>query len=396
MTEKIIVAGAGPVGLVLALSLAQAGIPVLVLEAGAALVQSPRAVVYHPPSVAVLDRLGLLPALREAGVLKHNYQWRTVEGEILAAIDSSVLRPGDTDYPYNLHLGQHRLAEIVLAALLRLDGVEVRWNHRVTAVAQDSAGVDVTASTPEGDVVLRAPWLVGADGAGSGVRQALGLPFEGITWPEWFVATDIRFDFERHGFTEANFVLDPVHWAVIPKISHDGLWRFTYGEPPDVPRDALRARAEAKMRALLPGGATPDMEAFAPYRVHTRCTDRFRVGRVLLAGDAAHIVNPVGGLGLTGGILDAAALGTALIARWHDAAGGERALDHYAAERRRIFTEIVAPTADENKRRLMEADPARRQQDNDRLRRMQDDPEIARQALLATQRLVGTRLPAGV
>ncbi len=385
--DGVVIAGAGPVGLVTALALAQDGIPVLVLEAGAAIVPSPRAVVYHPPTVEALDRLGVLPAMVAAGLLKHDYQWRTVDGEILAAIDSSVLQPGDTAYPFNLHLGQHRLAAIVLEALLRLDHAQVRWNSRVTAITQDDASVQVTVTGPDGDTVLRAPWLVGGDGAGSGVRQALGLSFDGVTEPEWFVATDIRFDFQAHGFAQASFILDPVHWAVIPKISQDGLWRFTYGEPGDLPRESLRDRAAAKMRAMLPGGAEVPLEAFAPYRVHSRCADSFRVGRVLLAGDAAHIVNPIGGLGLTGGILDAVALGAALASRWHDRTrDGE--LDRYATERKRIFTDVVAPTAAENKRRLMEADPARRKEDRDRLRLLGQDAGLARQALLATKRLV--------
>ena len=387
--DGIVVAGAGPVGLITALILARAGIPVLVVDAARDILQLPRAIVYHPPSVAVLDRLGLLDEMMAAGLIKHDYQWRTPAGEILAAIDSSVLQPDDTPYPYNLHLGQHRLAAIVLQALLREPSAELRWEHRVIAVAQDDDAVDITLETPDGRLDCRAPFLVGADGASSGVRGALGLDFTGTTWPEWFVASDIRFPLTDHGFADASFVLDPVHWAVIPKISHDQLWRLTYGEPPEVPREQLRNRFAAKMRALLPGGAAVEPEAFSPYRVHTRCIDRFRIGRVVLAGDAAHAVNPIGGLGLTGGILDADALGGALVAAWRDRRH-DAALDHYAAERRRIFCEVVAPTADENKRRLMETDPEQRRVDRARLRHLQDDPGAARQMLLATRRLVGT------
>jgi len=392
MTERVVVAGAGPVGLIVALVLARADIPVLVLEAASAIAQAPRAIVYHPPTVEVLDRLDLLPAMAEAGLLKHTYQWRSADGEIIAGIDSSALHADDTKYPFNLHLGQHRLAEIALAALLRHDAAEVRFGHRVTGVAQTADAVRIAVRGPNGDDEIRAPWLIGADGASSGVRQALGFSFEGTTWPEWFVATDIRFDFESHGFAEANFILDPVDWAIVPKIDRSGLWRFTYGEPPDVARETLRARAPAKFRALLPGGAVVEPDAFAPYRVHTRCAPSFRANRVLLAGDAAHVVNPVGGLGLTGGILDAAALGDAMIARWRSAAN-DGALDHYARERRRIFVDVIAPTANENKRRLMETEPVKREQDRARLRALAADPAAARAMLLSTQRLVGTPGP---
>jgi 2-polyprenyl-6-methoxyphenol hydroxylase-like FAD-dependent oxidoreductase len=126
----------------------------------------------------------------------------------------------------------------------------------------------------------------------------------------------------------------------------------------------------------------------SPYRVHDRCTERFRVGRVLLAGDAAHLINPIGGLGLTGGLLDAVPLGDALIA----VIEGRRrddVLDAWAHERRRIFLEVTAPTAKENRRRVSERDPEKRRLDAARLQRLTDDPVAAREALLGVFKLVG-------
>jgi 4-nitrocatechol/4-nitrophenol 4-monooxygenase len=386
--DGVVVAGAGPVGLVAALKLARAGIRVVVVDAEPDIIEAPRAVVYHSPTVEALDRLGLLEDLRAVGVVKHDYMWRTMEGRVLCRLDMSVLRPGDTDHPYNLHLGQSALARIVLRYLLRVPGVEVRWRHAVAAVAQDGGGVTITLDAPGGPEELRASWLVGADGARSGVRRALGLAFEGVTWPEWFVATDLRYDFEAHGWCRATFVVDPDHWAVVPKIDQTGLWRMTYREHPGLPEAEVRRLQPDRYARLLPGRDPVPPVAVSPYRVHNRCVERFRIGRVLLAGDAAHVVNPIGGLGLTGGLLDAVALGDALAAVLRGT-HGEEALDRYAAERRRVFQEVVSPAAAENLRRLGERDPARRASDLARFRRLMEDREFARETLLFACKLVG-------
>lgn len=389
--DGVIVAGAGPVGLLTALKLAQANVPVLVLDAAEAIIRSPRAVVYHPPTVAALDAAGVLTEMIAVGVVKKDYHWRTVDGRILCRLDMSVLRPEDTPYPYNLHLGQHDVAAVILRHLLRRHGAAVRWGHRVTGVVPADAGVTVTVDAGGEEKQFSARWLVGADGASSAVRQSLGLAFDGITWPEWFVATNVTFDFEAYGYAKTNFILDPVHWAVIPIINDRKLWRVTYGEPGSVPREQLRERVAAKYAALFPDGTGVEPVEFSPYRVHDRCAERFRVGRVLLAGDAAHVNNPIGGLGLTGGLLDAAALGEALAAVLQGSAP-EAILDHYAAERRRVFLEVVSPAARENKRRLMESDPKRRRADQERLRRLGEDPDFAREVLLFTQNMVGARV----
>lgn len=389
--DGVAISGAGPVGLVSALCLAQNGIPVTLFDSSPEINPSPRAIVYHSPTVQALDSLGLFDDLKAVGVLKKDYQWRSLDGCILGTVDMAVLKPEDTDYPFNLHLGQHKLAEIVMKHLLRIPGASVHWNHRVRAVEPGDDGVTITLDTASGPRTVTADWLIGADGASSGVRQALDLAFDGITWPDWFVATNIVYDFEKHGYAKANFVIHPDHWAIIPKINNDGLWRLTYGEPGSVPREALRERLEAKLAQLLPGGEKVLPEAFSPYRVHNRCTENFRIGRVLLAGDAAHVTNPVGGLGLTGGILDAVALGNALTAVIHGEAGPER-LDHYAEDRRRIFLDIVSPVTADNKRRLAESNPDKKHEDLARFERLTRDPAFARDMLLFTFKLVGSPL----
>lgn len=260
--EGVLIAGAGPVGLLTALRLARAGIPIAIIEAEPAIIASPRAIVYHPPTIKLLDELGVFEDAKAIGIVKHDYQFRERDTGAITRMNSALL-VGHTDYPFNLHLGQHELAEIILKHLSRLPGIEVRWNSRVQAVTQESGRVTVTVEAGSGTYDVSTPWLLAADGARSGVRRVLGLEFAGHTWPDRFMATNIYYDFEAHGFAQANFIIDPVNWAIIPKINAAGLWRVTYGKSADIPEDEALRRVPDRIRTLLPG---PELLSSSPLR----------------------------------------------------------------------------------------------------------------------------------
>jgi len=386
--DGVLVSGAGPVGLVTALRLARAGIKVVVVDSEPAIRDEPRAAVYHSPVVERFARLGVLEDLQQIGVLKQAYHYWNIEHRLLGHFSFDVLRPEDTTYPFNLHLGQPALAAVILRHLLRVPGVEVRWNTKLTAVSQDADSVTATVETRDGPEQIRGRWLIGADGGHSGTRRALNLKLEGVTHPEWFVATNVMFDFTKHGYGQSNVVLDPEHWAIIPVIDKAGLWRCTYREEGTLTEAEARALVPQRYSLFAPGLADVTPAAVNPYRVHDRCAETFRVGRVLLAGDAAHLVNPIGGLGLTGGLLDAFPLSDALVAVIEGRAP-DSALDAWATERRRVFLEVTAPTATENRRRVSERDPTKKRADEARLHNLTVDREAARQALLGVFRLVG-------
>jgi 3-(3-hydroxy-phenyl)propionate hydroxylase len=293
----------------------------------------------------------------------------------------------DTDYPYNVHLGQHELAAIALRHLERIPGSQVLFDARLTGLTQDATGVTATVQCKDGERELRAAWALGADGARSTVRTLLGLGFEGFTWPERFVATNVFYDFEAHGYPRSVLQIDPVHGAIIAKIDNRNLWRVTYSESAELPEDTVADRLAENYAALLPGDEEWRLDRITPYKMHQRSAETYRVGRVLLAGDAAHATNPTGGLGLTSGLFDSFALQAALAAVAVDGVS-DAILDEWAEERRRIFTEIASPQASENKRLIYsEADPERRRRDVEALKAGVADRDALRERLHFTRRL---------
>ena len=384
--DEVVVVGAGPVGLLNALGLARAGIPVTVVERGPAVVDSPRAMVYHWSVLEGIARLGLLDEALRIGFTKQDYTYLVLATGERISYSLDVLE-GHTPYPHNLHLGQNRLAEIALRRLAEFPHAQVLWSTEVRGVVQDSTGVTLRCEGPEGAQDVRAAWVIGADGAGSAVRKALGLDFPGMTWPERFVATNIRYDFETHGYARSTLLIDPTYGAIIAKIDDTGLWRCTYSESAELPEDGVRDRMSAYFEVVLPGAPDVELDAFQPYRMHQRAAERFRVGRVLLAGDAAHATNPTGGLGLTSGLFDTFVLYDAVAAVIRREAE-ESVLDRYAEERRRIFLEVASPAAVENKRLIYSShDPERLEADLVKIRRLADEPEVLLERLMLTARM---------
>jgi 2-polyprenyl-6-methoxyphenol hydroxylase-like FAD-dependent oxidoreductase len=361
--RQVVIVGAGPVGLLTALGLARQGIEVTVLDSEPEVVRSPRAAVYFHTTLSILKKLGLVEEAHEIGLSSTEFRMHWLEtGEVMASDMRDALEPGQ-EFDHNLHFGQHILAELVLRHLARWPRTQVLWNHTVKALGQTDRNARVAVDTEDGEVVFEADWVIGTDGARSTVRKLAGLPFEGFTWPDRFVATNIEYPFLDYGFCNANMVADPVNWAVIGRLGREPLWRLTYGEDASLDEASILERLPERFAAILPDPAAPyRIDNFSPYRVHQRCAPSFRVGRVLLAGDAAHACNPCGGLGLTGGVIDADALSDTLGAVISGRAD-ERVLDFYAAERRRVFVEVTSPMSSNFKRLLSEADPARRARD---------------------------------
>lgn len=385
--HDVIVAGGGPTGFITALGLAQAGANVLVIEAEDAVVDSPRAAVYHWSTLDGLERLGIREEAEQAGFPKRDYLWLVRKTGERIEYDLSVL-DGRTAFPYNIHLGQDRLAKIACDRLASMPNAEIRFGTTLTALAQDEESVRTAVESPDGREFLEARYLVGADGAGSMVRKGLGLTFEGMTWAERFVATNVYHDFESAGYGLATMVIDEEWGAVIVKIARDGLWRCTYMEDASLPERTFLERVPEAYAHLLPGDGGYTLDRAAPYRMHQRCAETFRKGRVVLVGDAAHVTNPTGGLGLTGGLFDAFALWPTLAAVLLDGAD-PALLDRWAEDRRITYLQKTSPQAITNKRLVFHACGGGAQLDMalEGMRAMATDPDVRLQRLMFVKSL---------
>ncbi len=388
----VIVVGAGPVGFLTALGLARKGIGVTLLEAEDGINHAPRAAIYFPTTCEIIDKLGLLEDAEAIGLPSTRFSMRFLDdGEIIYSDLRNTMPPG-AKYDHNLHMGQHVLAELVSQHLSRLPNAQVLWNHKVVSLAQDSSGVRLGVETPDGPRELRADWVVGTDGARSSVRSLLGLPFEGFTWPERFVATNVEYNFEKHGFERANMIADPDNWAVVARLGRENLWRVTYAEDAEISEDEVFARIPQHYATVFPGKEPYRIDAWSPYRVQERAAPQFRVGRALLAGDAAHACNPCGGMGLTTGVIDADAL-IAVLSAVIEGRAGEDVLDFYAAERKRVFHEVTSPIATNFKRQLSERDPVKRKEDRDGFRANVENPDNSPAATSLSKLIFGTPMP---
>ncbi|WP_445673101.1 FAD-dependent oxidoreductase [Pseudomonas inefficax] len=379
--KRIIIVGAGPAGLVTAFGLAQRGAQVTIIDREPTVIDSPRAMVYLPSTVKALDKIGLLETAKKLGPESYEYQCYFAQSGNVGRMDHRVVADL-TPYHYILHFGQDELAHMILQRFLALPGSEMLWGTTLEGIEQTDQGVVASVSDKDGQRTIEADWLIGADGARSTVRKLMGASFDGFTWPDTFMATNIFFDFSKHGYASSNMISDPVNWAVIARVNSDNLWRVAYGEDSNATDEERLARVDQRLRHWLPEGAEYQLERANSYRVHQRAASTFRNGRVLLAGDAAHATNPIGGMGFTSGIQDAVTL-IDCFEKLFNGQAEDDVLDWYSYERRRIFLEVANPTAIEFKRRTQEADPEKRAEDEHNFLFMTGKPDILRGALMS-------------
>jgi 3-(3-hydroxy-phenyl)propionate hydroxylase len=396
--ERVLIAGGGPVASVTALALAQRGFAVTVFEADARVSDAPRAATTHAATLELLADLGLVDEVIARGLTAHTFQFRDrASGELIAEFDHRLLGT-ETRFPYAVQFEQHKLARLALERAQGFPATEVHYSTRVTDVDAQGDRVAVTVETDSGPRKFQGAFLVGADGGRSTVRKQLGIEFEGYTWPERFIVLTTQFDFEgERGYCYRNYLSDPEEWANLFKIAGDdgkGQWRVVFPtRAEETDEGALsEAGAQARLQRFFPKRTPYPIIHRNLYNVHQRVAATFRKGRVFLAGDAAHVNNPIGGLGLNCGIHDAVELAERL-ARFRDGAG-EDELDLYDRRRRPVNIEFVQNQTVQNKKRMEEKDPAVRAANFDQLRRTVADPVQHRQFLLHSSLIESVRKAA--
>ncbi|MBO1077998.1 FAD-dependent oxidoreductase [Roseomonas haemaphysalidis] len=390
----VAVVGAGPVGLTLALLLVRAGLRVQVLEAGPDIAEELRASTFHPPTLDFLDRLGLAAPLVAQGLVTPTWQIRMHETGERAEFDLSVLRD-DTAHPYRLQAEQHKLSRLLLAAL---PAGTVRFGTAVEEVVQQEDCVSLRLADGS---ATEAAWVVGCDGARSVVRRAMGLGFSGETYPETTILATTTFPFEEAlpGLSNVNYIWTshPAFSGTFSLLKVPGKWRASLHTAPDESvEDALQPEAiRRKLRAIHGRDEDAEVLDLRPYRIHQRIVDDYRAGRLLLAGDAAHLNSPSGGMGMNGGIHDAFELADTL-AQVHRGAAEPALLDRYTRRRRPVAEREILAQADRNRARMRERDNDRRRELLDGMRRTAGDPAAAREHLLRSSMISGLRAAARV
>ena len=350
--ERVLIAGAGPVGLVAAANLIRGAVPVTVFEAGPDLSEESRASTFHPPTLDMLDRLGAARPLIAQGLTAPAFQYRSRRHGVLAHFDFGPIADV-TAHPYRVQCEQSKLTRILYHQLRDKPDFELQFDAQVKDVTQHRSGVEIAIERNGRTEMRSGRWLLGADGARSDVRRGAGIEFPGFTWPERFLVVSTPFDFRGviPDLVAVSYVADPERWHFLLQIPE--LCRVMFPIAPHESDElALGAEfAQSLMAAVVPPITNYDIAHTTLYKVHQRVAETFRRGRIFLAGDAAHINNPLGGMGMNGGIHDAINLTSRLVEVWHGRED-DTDLERYDRQRRSVTLEYIEQQSIQNKRNL--------------------------------------------
>ncbi|CAG8903715.1 unnamed protein product [Penicillium egyptiacum] len=386
--SNVLVVGAGPVGLAIALRLALAGIVVDVVEKESKLGEEPRAVAYYASALIALDKMGVIPDMEKAGFVSEGFCWRKpiradgqggfAMGDVIACLPI----PRDMKESHGvggiLYLPQPELTKLLFEKAAATGLVTVHFEETLIRIDQNALGVRATTRRGDTETAFQTSYLVGADGGQSATRRLLGIPLKGHSWPEKLMSIDFLFeDPDLDAKFPSQFIVHPISWGIVTPLKpveagKRTLYRCAVSLDPEdqTPVDEMNSTAHviSLLEKMLPGPRPINAEVIKSslYRIHQLCASTFRRGRCVLAGDAAHLNNPMGGMGLSTGLIDSEALCDILEMIILEGKSSDL-LDIYANERAKAFQMFVDPQSTQNKLRV------------------QSDPELAHENWLLRQ-----------
>ena len=388
--ENVLIAGAGPVGLVGALKLARAGVSVTVIESLQQPAEDLRASTFHPPTLDMLEDLGLLDWMLPRGLKSPVFQHRDRPTGDVFSFDLGLLA-GEVRHPFRLQLEQWKLMRHIASLLEAMPNVRLCFGERAVHVEQTARGVRLSTETATAIRHHEGRYLIACDGANSIIRKWLGIEFEGLTYPEKFYCVTTPFPFEAHfdNLSNVNYVADPEQWFVLLRVPE--LWRVLIPVPDTTPDAEITADAytQASLKRIVPNTQDYTVRHRTIYRVHQRVAKQYRRGNVFLAGDAAHINNPLGGMGMNGGVHDMLNLADKLLA----VIGGadDALLGRYERQRRTVCYDYVQAQSMRNKAEMEEQSAAGRAKRLADMRAMVADPAATKAFLLRNSMLASLR-----
>ena len=335
----------------------------------------------------MLHALGAAEPLIAQGLKAPAFQYRSKKHGLLAQFDFAAIADV-TQHPFRVQCEQSKLTRILYDQIRDHFNFELHFNSPVVGVSQNASSVEITIGRNGSSGRHSGRYLIGADGASSKVRRALDIEFEGFTWPDRLLVVSTPFDFHSviPGLTAVNYVADPERWYFLLQIP--GLWRvmFLVNEDASDERVQTREFAQSLMAGVVPGISNYPIDHITLYKVHQRVAKTFRQRRAFLIGDAAHINNPLGGMGMNGGIHDAVNLAGRLAAVWHGKAP-DAELERFDKQRRLVTLEYIQNYTIQNKKNLESSGDEFRQS----LQAIGADPVRTREYLLRVSMIASLR-----
>ena len=373
--KHVVITGAGPVGCVSTLILAKAGIHVTLLEAESDLPLDMRASTFHPPTLDMLDELGVVQEIIKQGLITPQFQYRDRQKGLIAEFDMTAISEF-TKHPYRVQAEQYKLTRIISKILKDYPHVEQKYSAKATNLTQDDGSVTVHYDTPGGPQSISADYLMSCDGSRSFARKTLNIGFPGYTYPELFMVVSTTDDITEvvPDMCPVAYITDPEEWCAV--IRAPEMWRFLIPTDPNMTEEELLdiEFLESRIQGFAPKKQKYTISHSTLYPVNQRVAETYRKGRVLLAGDAAHVNNPLGGMGMNGGVHDGVNVSEKLVQILNEGAS-DNLLDLYDRQRRSIAVEYVQAHSIRNKKIMEEKDPSIRKQRQDEIKAVLDDQE---------------------